>query len=430
VLAVVALTASACGPGAVPAAHTADAPVTITFWHGWSQPHEVKGIEDNLARFHRAHPNITVKEVSKITDDDMTRAIGAGKADPDVVTSFNTDFVGQFCAFGQWLDLEPMLRQSKISPKRTFPRAIMDYTQYAGRRCALPLLADSFGLYYNKDMLTAAGIAQPPRTLSELRADAVRLTRHNGDGSLAVAGFMPLTQTYEQTANRLIATWQPQYYDGQGRSDLARDPAVRQFLDWQRGMIGALGGYRTLSAFQTSFGGEFSPDNAFEAGKLAMMFDGEWRTANLAQDKIPFGYATAPFPVPDDKTDTYGAGYLAGTVVGISKNSQHQAAAWELVKFLTTQIEALATFATAIDNVPSTFQSLDAVPDLANNANFRTFLAAFGSADSGTTPTSSDGGASRAGFSAVVKRWEAGQVGDLGAELGAVDRRIDAANAP
>ena len=58
VLSVAAVTTAACGPGAVKSDLAAEPPVTITFWHGWSQPHEVKAIQDNLARFHRLGPEL------------------------------------------------------------------------------------------------------------------------------------------------------------------------------------------------------------------------------------------------------------------------------------------------------------------------------------------------------------------------------------
>ena len=33
------------------------------------------------------------------------------------------------------------------------PSAVRDYTQFQGKRCALPVLADVYGLYYNKALL-------------------------------------------------------------------------------------------------------------------------------------------------------------------------------------------------------------------------------------------------------------------------------------
>lgn len=429
-LAAVALAATAatsgCAASAPAVTRAAATPVTVTFWYTFSQPHEVKGIEDNLARFRKLHPEITVKTRSAITDDDMTKAIDSGQDAPDVVTSFNTDAVGGFCSSNRWIDVTPMLRQAKITPKRTFSRAVMDYTQYDGRRCALPMLTDAFGLYYNKDLFAAAGIDGPPRTLSDLRRDAIALTKYDARGEITTAGFMPLFDTYQATPNRVVAQWQPSYFDGQGRSNLATDPAIRQFFDWQKNLIAAEGGYDRLNRFKSTFGEEFAKDNAFEAGKIAMMFDGEWRTTNLTANAVKFNYGTAPFPVPDELAATYGAGYLAGTVIGITKTSKQQQAAFELVRYLTTDTQALTTFATAIHNVPSTFQSVAAASDLAADQYFRTFLDISASPDSGTTPTSSDGGASRIGFADLCKRWQSGDVTNLKAELAAVDKQIDA----
>ena len=51
------------------------------------------------------------------------------------------------------------LKRDKISPT-LFPATTRYYTQYAGTRCALPLLADAYGFYYNKAALQEGG-AQP-----------------------------------------------------------------------------------------------------------------------------------------------------------------------------------------------------------------------------------------------------------------------------
>ena len=66
-----------------------DAEVTITFWHGWSAPSEVKAIDATITAFEAANPNIHVKSVSAITDDKINQALRAGGPNaPDVVSSF------------------------------------------------------------------------------------------------------------------------------------------------------------------------------------------------------------------------------------------------------------------------------------------------------------------------------------------------------
>ena len=71
---------------------------------------------------------------------------------------------------------------------------IVDLAAEAGGNCELT----TPGLYYNKTMFAKAASAPPPRTLSEFDADAVKLTKSNGD-SYSQLGFMPNYHGYEST---------------------------------------------------------------------------------------------------------------------------------------------------------------------------------------------------------------------------------------
>ena len=168
-----------------------DADVTITFWHGWSADSEVAAIQATIDAFEKANPNIHVKVVGNITDDKINQALRAGGSSaPDVVSSFTTDNVGQFCSSKAFVDLNPFMAKSNIDPAATFPPAQLQYTQYNGDQCALPLLSDAYGLYYNKDAFAAAGIDGPPKTMSEFDADAVKLTKSDGDS------YSPVSYTH------------------------------------------------------------------------------------------------------------------------------------------------------------------------------------------------------------------------------------------
>src|SRR3954452_24643450 len=233
-----ALTTAACtGSSGGGASDDPNAKTTITFWHGWSAPNEVKAIPDNIAAFEKKYPNITVKAVGNITDDKINQALRAGgpKA-PDVVSSFTTDNVGEFCTSHAFVDLTPFLEKSGVDPKATFPQAQLDYTQYKGNQCSLPLLSDAYGLYYNKTMFAKAGISAPPKTLSEFDADAVKLTKTSGD-SYSQLGFMPNYHFYESTITHFAAQWSPEYFDADGKSNVANDPAFKDAYQWQLGLV-------------------------------------------------------------------------------------------------------------------------------------------------------------------------------------------------
>ena len=294
---VLVLSTAACtGSSGGGANDNPNAKTTITFWHGWSAPNEVKAIQDNIAAFEKKHPNITVKAVGNITDDKINQALRAGgpKA-PDVVSSFTTDNVGEFCTSHAFVDLTPFLEKSGIDPAATFPQAQLDYTQFKGNQCSLPLLSDAYGLYYNKAMFAKAGISSPPRTLSEFDADAVKLTKSNGD-SYSQLGFMPNYHGYESTITHFAAQFDPTYFDDSGKSTVGTDPGLKAAYEWQQNLIDALGGFQKLEKYRTTFGDEFGAKNPFMTGQVAMAIDGEWRGGMIddAKSNIDYGDRAVP----------------------------------------------------------------------------------------------------------------------------------------
>ena len=400
-------------------------PVTITFWHGLSSPHEVASIDAVLAKFHQKYPYITVQAVKAQDDDKINQAIRGGTA-PDVASSFNANNVGGWCASGAFQDLGPDIAADHVDMTQ-IPQAVQSYTAYAGKRCTMPWLADTFGLYYNKKLFAAAGIAAPPKTMTELADDAKKLTVRNPDGSIKTAGFMPYFGAYEMLTEHLLPSWGGSWLKADGTSNTASDPAFASALTWQKNLVDWFGADK-LAKFTAGMGDEFSAQNAFETGALAMMVDGEWRTAFIKNDKSDVDYGTAPMPVADDKPDLYGSGFVGGNVIGIPRGAKHPAAAWKLVKFLTTDPDAVASFADAIGNVPTTLAALDS-PDftLAKDPNFATFLEVFKNPKTSTTPASPNGGAYLTNFGPFADKWQNGKVPDLLAGLAGIDKQNDAA---
>ncbi|BBA97470.1 putative multiple sugar ABC transporter solute-binding protein [Actinacidiphila reveromycinica] len=422
--ATLSLLASACtGQSTSGANDDASKDVTINFWHGWSAPNELKAINDNVARFEKLHPNIHVKVQGNITDDKINQALraGGGKA-PDVVSSFTTDNVGQFCSSGALADLAPFLAASHIDPATTFPKTMQEYTRYDGVQCTLPLLGDAYGLYYNKKEFAAAGIAAPPRTMSELKADAVKLTKSTGD-SYSQLGFMPDFHGYESTPTHFAAQWGVKWFDADGGSQTAKDPGFTEMFQWQQSMVKALGGFSKLERYRNTFGDEFGAKNPLQTGQVAMGIDGEWRLG-MAADAGVTDLGVAPFPVPDDQAGTYGKGYVTGTIVGIANTSTKKNAAWELVKFMTTDTDAVVSFANAIHNVPSTLAALKS-PELDQDPGFRTFIDIAQNPDSTTTPPSVNGGAYQVTMQDFGYAYESGRAKDLASGLKGVDAQVD-----
>ncbi|MGI5487552.1 extracellular solute-binding protein [Microtetraspora malaysiensis] len=412
-------TAGTESPGPAPKSATANDPVTIEFWHGFTADSELKAFEDTLAGFKQKFPWITVKATKAIQDDQILQAVRGGNP-PDVALSFTTDSVAQFCKAGIFQDLNPYLTAGKIDPATLFPKVIAEYTQYEGKRCVMPMLADTYGLYYNKKLMKGQ---QPPKTLSELADLTKKLTVRDADGTIKVAGFVPSSQMYENapihTGVMVGATWT----NPDGTSAIGSDPAWKSLMKWQKDLTDWFG-YDKLEKFRKSFGDEWSADNPFQKGKVAMAIDGEWRNAMLAADAPDLDYGTAPLPVADDQAARYGAGFIAGTVIGIPRGAKHQEAAWELVKYLTTDTDALVTLSNAIRNVPSTLPALQS-PDLKKDPNFQTFLDVFANPDSSTLPAHINSVFNQQTLQEAQIAWESGRATDLDALLTGVDKKIN-----
>src|ERR1051325_10065277 len=136
------LSTTACtGQSAAGADDDASKETTLTFWHAWSAPNQAKPVQSLLSAFEKTHPNIHVNGVGNMTDDKINQALRAGGSKaPDVISSFTTNNVGKFCSSGALIDLNPDFKKADIDPSTTFPKAMNQYTQYDGNRCAVPLL--------------------------------------------------------------------------------------------------------------------------------------------------------------------------------------------------------------------------------------------------------------------------------------------------
>jgi len=431
-LAVFGVIAAACtagteDQGAPPPIETgADAshdPVTISMWVPFGGA-EYKKMSVVFDMFEQEYPWITVDVRPGIGENDekVLAAIRAGNP-PDAVMSWSLDSVGKFCASDAWQDLTPYIQQSGLDTS-IFPDSVTRYTSFGGSQCALPFLTDAMGLYYNKDLLAKHGYTEPPKTMSELTEMAKELTEFNPDGSIKVAGFVPWFGYYEFTPLELAIIYGADYYNQDGTaSAVASDPDWQRLFQWQKDLVDFYGA-DNLKEFVAGQGDEWSAPNDFHRGRVAMMFDGEWRVAMIDDYAPDLNYGTAPYPTPDGQEDQYGIGRVGGTIVGIPRGSAHPAEAWLLVQYLATNTDALVEMTNIIRNVPTTYPALES-PELDITPQFQTFLDVFADQGSHYKQTSEIGTTDQELVEALGADWQAGDVADLEGGLQQTAQQID-----
>ena len=420
----VLVAAVGCTPG-TPEKPVASASVepsgTVEFWHFFTD-REAKAIGTVIADFKAKYPKVNVAVKEGQDDTKMLQAIGAGKG-PDVGLSYSTDAAGQLCNSGAWIDLKQYVDRDKVDVNQ-FPETVRNYTEFAGKRCAMPFLADTYGFYYNKKMFTEAGVTAPPKTLSELSDLAKKLTKRKADGTIERAGFLPLSGFYENVPSHLYPMVGAKWLKDDGTSAVGSDPAWQELLTWQKDLVDWYG-FDHLEKFRASLGDEWSADNAFHKGQVAMMIDGEFRIAFLRDQAKDVQFGTAPLPVSDNQPDRYGAGYVTGNIVGVSKTAKNPEAAWALIRYLSTDTGAIVKLANLIKNVPTTTAALASPGELANDAEFKVFIDMFQNPNSVHMPSTAIGPALEETMSDFMEKWQSGSAKDLQGGLKSVDENIN-----
>jgi multiple sugar transport system substrate-binding protein len=189
---------------------------------------------------------------------------------------------------------------------------------YQGKLYALQPGANTIAVYYNKDILTAAGV-QPPKTWDELKTAAKKLTKGSQYGFAFNA-----TADYE-------GAWQflPPMWTNGGDETQLKTPQVAQALQLWKDLVDD--GSASKSVVNWS---QADVNDQFIAKKAAMMLNGPWQTPALIKAKINYG--VVPFPVNQPgQTSTAPLGGEAWTVPLTAGEAKMKKAA-ELVACMNT----------------------------------------------------------------------------------------------
>ncbi len=286
-LAAAGCTAETGSEGPAPEAKGATAEGNVTLWHFFSG-REAEAIQAVVDDFEKANPKITVDVRSEQDDEKVRQAIAAGKG-PDLGISYSTAIVGSFCSTGAFIDLEPWMERDGVSAD-IFPDLVSDYTEFDGTRCAMPMLADAYGLYYNKKMLADAGFDGPPKTAEELTEMAKALTVRNPDGSIKVAGFVPTFGFYENTPEVMAPAWGAQWLDDDLDPQIADDPAWADLLEWQKELVEAHRSLRSLAPHTETSGKRSVRSQGQLSPPIPLVIDGRFSRICGASSE-PHGYS-------------------------------------------------------------------------------------------------------------------------------------------
>jgi len=324
--------------GGTPAKNNPSGQVTLTWWKTFE---ESGNIQDLISDYQATHKNVVINFVKKNAADyeqELLNAFASGTG-PDIFSIHN-----------DWLPKQA----DRISP---MPQTLMSIRNYRetfvdvasndfvanNNIYAVPMSLDALALYYNKDLLGSAGIAQPPATWPEVVSDTQKLTKTGSAGSFIQSGIALGTSGNVNRAVDILSLLMLQN-GTQFYSDDLKQAKFDQAQNNPGSSSGSFNPGATALAFYTQFADpskvtytwnsktDLSLD-AFVQGKVAMMLSYAY-TQPMIKSRAPnlnWGVASMP-QVSEDSTKINFANYWGESV---SKSSPSVAVAWDFLNFIT-----------------------------------------------------------------------------------------------
>lgn len=268
--------------------------------------------------FEAQHPDITVN-LEVIAWDNLFQNLTtriAGGQEPDLAI-IGTRWLPGFVEQGVAQPLDEFITDEFRSQ---FAPALFEPSTIDGKIYGLPVAASARALYYNKDLLEAAGVTQPPNTWDELLEVARKV--HNPPHAY---GFGLQGKEIETDVYWYYAMWSfgGELLTADGLSAINSPEAV-EALQFYYDLIHT---HRVTQPEPLNYNREELQD-LFKQGRLGMMITGPWLVGQMRAEAPDINFGVAPIPMKNRRV-TYG---VTDTIMMFS-TAKDKEAAWKFLEF-------------------------------------------------------------------------------------------------
>jgi ABC-type glycerol-3-phosphate transport system substrate-binding protein len=288
---------------------------TVTWWvPNWDS--EIA--TELVAEFEAQNPDLSVEMVETTSDTMANKVSVALDSDnpPDVITELSSR-TRTYIAKGALSDLSDMYGPDM--PRSDFIPGALEAVTDGAATYAVPYRWDCVALIYNKDLLAAAGITEPPATWADLLADARKLT--SGD---VTATAWPMSGAAEDLVRRYLGfalSAGATIEHGVPRMDLASSQAALEIVG---GSVAE--GWASRSSLEVD---NSEVRELFINGRIAMYLGGVFDVEQHLEAGINVGTALTPGPDGPGMQTADGWGYL------VPEKAKNASGARRLVEFLS-----------------------------------------------------------------------------------------------
>jgi multiple sugar transport system substrate-binding protein len=267
---------------------------SLSLWHGWTGADNTTALNGVIDIYNKlGGPQVQPTAYDWDTFFSKWVVAAAGGQAPDLVL-FHVSEIPQFTEKGLVRPLEDVVSSAKIDLGTVPPSGVKQAT-WDGKLRGIPLDSHPIAMYYNVDLVTAAGLdpTKPPKTGDEFLEWAKKLTVKDATGKVSQYGFeLPITwATARWTWFSLLHQFGGTFIGDNGKAAVDSD-ASRKALQY---LVDLIKKYEVASY---EVGGNKGED-AFASKQVAMKFIGPWEVNLRMAQKLNF--MTAPLPVFGEK---------------------------------------------------------------------------------------------------------------------------------
>lgn len=295
---------------------TSDGKVKVRF-ASWDEAEDVDAQQATVDKFNAEHDDIEVTLEAYGGEFDTKISAGMGSNDmPDVMYMWN------YPAYAQGLEpLDSYIEKEGEDYKKNFYDTLWNYNSYEGSTYGIPIGFTTHALFYNKDIFKEAGVEEPTNdwTWDDVKA-AVKTITEKCDGKKGFSFQMkPDPYDYEMYlwSNGTAYVNDAGELEGNLNSDKAKE-VFKMFQEMEKD--------------EYAVATEKSGTDEFRSGNTAMYVYGSWSINTLKEDGVNFGVVN----IPSFGTQP-SVSILSSSGISMSKDSKNKEAAWEFIKFWTSE---------------------------------------------------------------------------------------------
>lgn len=315
-----------------------------------------------LAAFNAANDQINVNHEgyggADVVDQKFLTALSGGIV-PDLFHN-EANYIPGYAEMDALTDLGPYLDASTRIKRSDIDPHPLDLCTYNGKLYGIPIWQETIMMYYNKDVMKAAGLdpEKPPRDWDSLREAAAKIVKRDSSGKLQVAGLVQDDYTILRTFQAALYSWGGTLLSEDGKKSAFNSKEGKEALQTLVDLIikDKLG--------DVAWGGELegTPEEPFVTGQQGFKFDvaaAAKRFAKNAPDFVNWGVTSLPAGPKGFKEVSRPPALM------IPKSAKNKDQAWRVIEYwLDTKVEL--RWALDILRAPTTLSSA-ADPALENS---------------------------------------------------------------